>query len=104
MAGIQQVSFTSPYSAEEADIEKGKEGKPQHGAEPDDDVRAACVASCAHDFVSEFPDGYDTDVGEGSIQGSHHRDDRSLSRCTHALDYTTSRLAGDLGDARENRT
>ena len=30
----------------------------------------ACIASNAHDFIVTFPQGYDTDVGQGSIMVS----------------------------------
>ena len=36
----------------------------------DSDVLDACIASNAHDFISKFPQGYDTDVGQGSIMVS----------------------------------
>lgn len=31
----------------------------------DDEIRAACRIACADDFVMGFPDGYDTDLGQG---------------------------------------
>lgn len=34
------------------------------------DVMDACIASNAHDFIVTFPQGYDTDVGQGSIMVS----------------------------------
>ena len=33
----------------------------------DEDLIAACMASDAHGFVSSFPAGYDTDVGQGGV-------------------------------------
>ena len=33
-----------------------------------DEVVAACRAANAHDFVSQFPEGYDTNVGERGVQ------------------------------------
>ncbi len=33
-----------------------------------DEVRSAAVAANAHDFISEFPDGYDTLVGERGVK------------------------------------
>ena len=35
-----------------------------------DDVLIASKMSYAHDFISSFPQGYDTDVGEGSVMVS----------------------------------
>jgi len=40
-------------------------------ARPDaslDDVKAACVAAFAHDFIAELPEGYDTDLGERGVR------------------------------------
>ena len=34
------------------------------------DVLDTCIASNAHDFIVKFPQGYDTDVGQGSIMVS----------------------------------
>ncbi len=31
----------------------------------DEQIRRACEIACAHDFISAFPDGYDTDLGQG---------------------------------------
>ena len=31
----------------------------------DDQIREACKIACADDFVMSFPDGYDTDLGQG---------------------------------------
>ena len=36
----------------------------------DSDVLEACRASNAHDFIAGFPNGYETDVGQGSIMVS----------------------------------
>ncbi len=32
------------------------------------EIEAAAISSNAHDFISLFPKGYDTDVGEGGAQ------------------------------------
>ena len=34
----------------------------------DQDVRAACMAANIHDRITEFPDGYDTKVGERGLK------------------------------------
>ncbi len=31
----------------------------------DEEIQRACEIACAHDFISAFPDGYDTDLGQG---------------------------------------
>lgn len=36
----------------------------------DDEIIEACKAACAHDFVMNFPDGYDTDLGQGGVNVS----------------------------------
>ncbi len=33
----------------------------------DEEIEAACRVSCAHDFVTSFPDGYDTDLSQGGV-------------------------------------
>lgn len=33
-------------------------------------VEAACRAACAHDFIMSFPNGYDTDLGQGGVNVS----------------------------------
>lgn len=35
-----------------------------------DEIEAACKAACAHDFITSFPDGYDTDLGQGGVNVS----------------------------------
>lgn len=36
----------------------------------DEEITEACRAACADEFVSEFPDGYDTDLGQGGVNVS----------------------------------
>ena len=36
----------------------------------DEEIVEACRAACADEFVSEFPDGYDTDLGQGGVNVS----------------------------------
>ncbi len=36
----------------------------------DEEMIAACKAACAHDFIMRFPDGYDTDLGQGGVNVS----------------------------------
>lgn len=36
----------------------------------DEEIFAACRSACAHDFVTRFPDGYDTDLGQGGVNVS----------------------------------
>lgn len=36
----------------------------------DEEIIEACKAACAHDFVMNFPDGYDTDLGQGGVNVS----------------------------------
>ncbi|MBR6530182.1 MAG: ABC transporter ATP-binding protein [Clostridia bacterium] len=33
----------------------------------DEEIEAACRAACAHEFVTSFPDGYDTDLSQGGV-------------------------------------
>ena len=35
-----------------------------------EEVEAACRAACAHDFIMTFPDGYETDLGQGGVNVS----------------------------------
>lgn len=35
-----------------------------------EEIEAACKASCAHDFITSFPDGYETDLGQGGVNVS----------------------------------
>ncbi|SHM17611.1 ABC transporter ATP-binding protein [Ruminococcus flavefaciens] len=36
----------------------------------DEEIIDACKSACAHDFVMSFPDGYDTDLGQGGVNVS----------------------------------
>lgn len=36
----------------------------------DEEITEACKAACAHDFIMSFPDGYDTDLGQGGVNVS----------------------------------
>ena len=36
----------------------------------DEKIEAACRAACAHDFILSFPNGYDTDLGQGGVNVS----------------------------------
>ena len=36
----------------------------------DEEIIEACKSACAHDFVTSFPDGYDTDLGQGGVNVS----------------------------------
>lgn len=35
-----------------------------------EEIEAACKAACAHDFIMSFPDGYQTDLGQGGVNVS----------------------------------
>ena len=35
-----------------------------------EEIEAACKAACAHDFITSFPDGYETDLGQGGVNVS----------------------------------
>lgn len=36
----------------------------------DEEIEAACKAAQAHEFITSFPDGYDTDLGQGGVNVS----------------------------------
>ena len=36
----------------------------------DEEIIEACKDACAHDFIMNFPDGYDTDLGQGGVNVS----------------------------------
>ena len=36
----------------------------------DEEIAEACRSACAHDFIMSFPNGYDTDLGQGGVNVS----------------------------------
>lgn len=36
----------------------------------DEEIEAACKSACAHDFIKDFPKGYETDLGQGGVNVS----------------------------------
>ena len=80
---------------------------------PPEDVVQACIASNAHEFITKFPDGYATDVGESSIMVSGGQKQRIaiaralikkpavllLDEATSALDATSERMVQESIDA-----
>jgi len=36
----------------------------------DEEIISACKSACAHDFVMSFPEGYETDLGQGGVNVS----------------------------------
>ena len=36
----------------------------------DKEIEAACKAACAHDFITSFPNGYETELGQGGVNVS----------------------------------
>jgi len=91
-------------------------------ARPDashDEVRAACAAAYADDFVGQLPQGYDTDLGERGVRLSGGQRQRIaiaralladrpillLDEATSALDAESERLVqGALEKLMNNRT
>ena len=84
---------------------------------PPDDIVEACKASHAHDFVMGFPQGYATDVGEGSTMVSGGQKQRIaiaralikkpsvllLDEATSALDAASERLVQQSIDELQQR-
>ena len=52
----------------------------------DEELVEACKAASAHDFISSFPKGYDTDLGQGGVNVSGGQKQRL---CTSAVDTAT---------------
>lgn len=112
-----------PASEEDAgDIELGSSLQKQNTAQRkgisaasgvDEDIIDACVASNSHDFISSFPNGYETDIGEGSIMLSGGQKQRIaiaralikkpavllLDEATSALDSNSERIVQQSIDA-----
>jgi ATP-binding cassette subfamily B (MDR/TAP) protein 1 len=79
----------------------------------DQDIVDACIASNAHDFITSFPQGYNTDIGEGSIMVSGGQKQRIaiaralikkptillLDEATSALDAASERIVQESIDA-----
>ena len=87
----------------------------EHGASGGvpDDIRRAAEDSNAHEFITKFTQGYDTDVGQGSIMVSGGQKQRIaiaralikkpavllLDEATSALDASSERLVQESIDA-----
>eukprot|EP00604_Paraphysomonas_vestita_P002962 CAMPEP_0174820940 /NCGR_PEP_ID=MMETSP1107-20130205/5094_1 /TAXON_ID=36770 /ORGANISM="Paraphysomonas vestita, Strain GFlagA" /LENGTH=1282 /DNA_ID=CAMNT_0016037263 /DNA_START=383 /DNA_END=4231 /DNA_ORIENTATION=+ len=79
----------------------------------DQDVIDSCVLSQAHKFISTFPNGYDTDISEGSVNISGGQKQRLaiaraivknphillLDEATSALDATSEKLVQESIDS-----
>ncbi|MDX2075530.1 MAG: ABC transporter ATP-binding protein [bacterium] len=85
----------------------------------DDEVLAAAKASAAHDFIMEFPNGYETSVGErGATLSGGQKQRLAIARAlllnpkllilddsTSAVDFTTERkIQGALDNLMQGRT
>jgi ATP-binding cassette subfamily B protein len=97
-------------------LENVRYARPEAGL---DEVRAACAAAYADDFVSELPEGYDTDLGERGVRLSGGQRQRIaiaralladrpillLDEATSALDAESERLVqAALEKLMKNRT
>ena len=99
---------------EDNDIELGSVSFVESGV--DEDVLQASKLSNAHDFVTSFPDGYHSDVGEGSIMISGGQKQRIaiaraivkapnillLDEATSALDATSEHLVQQSIDSLQS--
>jgi len=75
----------------------------------DEDVQAAAVAAAAHDFIMEFPDGYETAVGErGSTLSGGQKQRIAIARALlmdpHILILDDSTSSVDLNTEYEIQT
>jgi ATP-binding cassette subfamily B protein len=84
-----------------------------------EEVVAAAKASCAHEFISDFPEGYETILGQGGVNLSGGQKQRIaiaralirrpdiliLDDCTSAVDVMTeNRIRKSLGELYDNPT
>ena len=118
MCGCASASTGTRHRVASADHQAvaGVEGDIEMAVQPttvDDDIKEACIASNAHDFITSFPQGYDTDIGEGSIMVSGGQKQRIaiaralikkptillLDEATSALDATSERVVQESIDA-----
>jgi len=97
----------------EKDIELGQRISTGSQTIVDEDIQQACIAANAHEFITTFPQGYDTDVGEGSIMVSGGQKQRIaiaralikkpavllLDEATSALDSLSERVVQQSIDA-----
>jgi ABC-type multidrug transport system fused ATPase/permease subunit len=110
-AEYQPVS-TGPVKEGDGDVEMGENPGNASFAKVQPDVLQSAKDSNAHEFISVFPQGYETDVGEGSIMVSGGQKQRIaiaralikrpavllLDEATSALDAASERLVQDSID------